>query len=155
VDRAQSLAELARRYLRGHAPADEHDLAKWAGLPLRDARSGLSAIAPELVQRSNGMLELEEVGNGGQPPPCLLDRWDPLLVGWRSRDLTLRHYPRLSEPETHFHPFAYVGGYAVAAWGLRNGVVEIDEPFARVTRADLEALGTDAADVQRFLSTNG
>ncbi len=43
VDRERALAELARRYLRAHAPADERDLAKWAGLPLRDARAGLDA----------------------------------------------------------------------------------------------------------------
>lgn len=38
VDRQTALAELARRYLAGHAPAGERDLARWAGLPLRDAR---------------------------------------------------------------------------------------------------------------------
>ena len=41
MDRDSALAELARRFLAGHAPADERDLAKWAGLPLRDARAGL------------------------------------------------------------------------------------------------------------------
>lgn len=46
VARERALAELARRYLAGHGPAGERDLAKWAGLPLRDARAGLDAIAP-------------------------------------------------------------------------------------------------------------
>lgn len=39
VDRERALAALARRYLAGHGPADDRDLAKWSGLPLRDARS--------------------------------------------------------------------------------------------------------------------
>ena len=39
-----ALAELARRYLAGHGPAGDRDLARWAGLPLRDARAGLRAI---------------------------------------------------------------------------------------------------------------
>ncbi len=47
-ERGRWLAELARRYLAGHAPADARDLARWAGLPLRDARAGLAAIAREL-----------------------------------------------------------------------------------------------------------
>ena len=34
-DRDAALAELARRFLAGHGPADDRDLAKWAGLPLR------------------------------------------------------------------------------------------------------------------------
>src|SRR5439155_4362698 len=43
VDRDRALAELARRYLAGHGPAGDRDLARWAGLPLRDARAGLAA----------------------------------------------------------------------------------------------------------------
>src|SRR5205085_4353270 len=44
VDRDAALAELARRFLVGHGPADDRDLAKWAGIPLRDARAALGAI---------------------------------------------------------------------------------------------------------------
>jgi len=35
---------------------------------------------------------------------------------------------------------------------LRQRVVEIDAPFARLTRTDLRTLERDAADVSRFLS---
>jgi hypothetical protein len=58
VDRDVALAELARRYLAGHGPAAAADLAKWAGLPLRDARTGLSAIAGELAERDDGLADL-------------------------------------------------------------------------------------------------
>ena len=34
-----------------HGPAEERDLARWAQLPLRDARAGLEAIASQLDQR--------------------------------------------------------------------------------------------------------
>jgi hypothetical protein len=77
VERERALAELARRYLAGHAPADDRDLAKWAALPLRDARAGLGAIAGELVQRGDGLLELEGRTRGGSPRACLLDQWVP------------------------------------------------------------------------------
>jgi hypothetical protein len=151
VERERALAELARRYLEGHAPADDRDLAKWAGLPLRDARSGLSAIAAEIRER-DGLLELKEAPRAGAPRACLLDQWDPLLVGWRSRESLLDRYPRRDSPEAHFRPFAYARARAVATWSLRKGVVSIDEPFASVTRADRAALAADAADVERFVS---
>ena len=151
VAREHALAELARRYLEGHAPADDRDLAKWAGLPLRDARAGLGAIATEASERQ-GLLELKGTRRGGSPRACLLDQWDPLLVGWRSRESLLDRYPRRDSPEAHFRPFAYVRARAVATWSLRSGVVTIDEPFARVTRAETRALAGDAADVARFLS---
>src|SRR6516165_1449805 len=54
VARERALAELARRYLAGHGPADARDLAKWSGLPLRDARAALEAIAAELDIRPDG-----------------------------------------------------------------------------------------------------
>jgi hypothetical protein len=152
VARERALAELARRYLCGHAPADERDLAKWAGLPLRDIRTGLSAIAGELVQRGDRLLGLKGAVVDGIPRAFLLDQWDPLLVGWRSRESLLAQYPRRASPEAHYRPFAYVRARAVATWSLRDGVVEIDKPFARLTRAEFQALTTDAGDLERFLS---
>lgn len=151
VGREASLAEFARRYLRGHAPADERDLAKWAGLPLGDARAGLEAIAAELIRRDDGLLELRGQDGDGRPRPCLLDRWDPVLVGWRSREAMLAHYPSRDLPETHYRPFAYVRGEAVATWGLREGKAKVDTPFGAVASADLRALIEDAGEVERFL----
>ena len=45
----EALAELAWRYFRGHGPATLRDLARWAGLTLRDARSGLALARPRLA----------------------------------------------------------------------------------------------------------
>ena len=58
VSRDVALAEFARRYLAGHAPAGERDLAKWGGLRLRDARAGLEAIAGSLEVRPDGLVSL-------------------------------------------------------------------------------------------------
>jgi DNA glycosylase AlkZ-like len=152
VEREAALAELARRYLIGHAPATDRDLAKWAGLPLRDARVGLTAIQDALVERSDGLLELEDTAGDGAPRACLLDRWDPVLVGWQSRERLLAHYPRLDSPEAHYRPFAYVSGQAVALWRLRGSEVELEEPFIALTHRQRRALTTDAADLVRFLA---
>jgi hypothetical protein len=142
LDRETALGELARRYLIGHAPADDRDLAKWAGLPLRDARAGLGAIARGAERRNAA----------GRARPCLLDQWDPVLVGWRSRNALLEHYPRRDSAEAHFRPFAYVRGRAVATWGAREGAAEIGTPFVPLRRADERALAADAEDVARFLA---
>ena len=87
VDRDAALAELARRYLVGHGPADERDLARWAGLPLRDARAGLGAIGSELVEREDGLVDLAKRPPAEpHPEPRLLGAYDPLLLGWTSRE---------------------------------------------------------------------
>lgn len=49
LDRDAALAELALRYLRGHGPATVADLARWAGLTVRDVRAGVAAVRDRLV----------------------------------------------------------------------------------------------------------
>ena len=70
IPRERALAQLARRYLAGHGPAGDRDLAKWAGLPLRDARAGLAAIASHLSQRPDGLVALSE-------PPATAELSEP------------------------------------------------------------------------------
>ena len=151
VDRARCLPELARRYLAGHGPAGERDLAKWAGLPLRDARAGLGAIANELDQRSDGLVALAgRLVAAPHPPPRLLGAYEPLLLGWESREPIVGSHRSLISSNGLFRPFALVRGRAVATWSLRDGQIAT-QPFVRLSRADSAALERDAADVARFL----
>jgi Winged helix DNA-binding domain len=157
VDRDRALAELARRYLAGHGPASDRDLARWAGLPLRDARAGLSAIAAELTHRDDGLVGLADrpdaPGAGAAlPPPRLLGAFDPLLLGWTSREDVLgERAARVVTVNGIFRPFALVRGRAVATWRLAGSAVAF-EPFERLGARDDAALRRDAADVRRFLA---
>src|SRR5918994_3561459 len=117
-------AERARRYLVGHGPASDRDLARWAGLPLRDARAGLSAIASELVQRADGLVDLaKRPAPEPVPPPRLLGAFDPLLLGWTSREEVVGPHKMLVTINGIFKPFALVDGRAVARWRLAGGKV--------------------------------
>ena len=158
-DRDVALAELARRYLAGHAPASERDLAKWAGLPLRDARRGLNAIAAELRPRADGLAELAISPAGRSagpaetpdlPPPRLLGSYDPLLHGWVDRKPVLGSATGIVTVNGLFRPFALVGGRAVATWALATGQVAL-APFAPLPEPVAAALRADAQDVVRFL----
>ena len=151
------MAELARRYLAGHGPAADRDLAKWAGLPLRDARRGLAAIGDGLAEQASGLVSLARGGvaaaarDGSRfPPPRLLGAFDPLLHGWVSREPVLGGRPGIVTSNGVFRPFALVGGRAVATWSMPRGQVTL-APFAPLAAADEAALLADAADVRRFL----
>jgi hypothetical protein len=151
VDRDAALAELARRFLVGHQPATDRDLAKWAGLPLRDARAGLQAIGSELDESGDGLLRLAKRHTAaGTPPPRLLGAFDPVLLGWTSREDVLGPHTNLVTRNGIFHPFAMVGGRAVAKWGFAAGVVSL-EPLQRLPAKVAAALDADAAAVARFL----
>lgn len=151
VDREAALAELARRYLAGHGPADDRDLARWAGLPLRDARAGLTAVAAELAERDDGLLDLAgREPPEPLPPPRLLGAFDPLLLGWTSRDDVVGRHKLLVTNNGVFRPFALVGGRAVARWRLSAGKLTI-EPLQRIPKRDTAALDADAEAVLRYL----
>jgi hypothetical protein len=152
VERERALAELARRYLAGHAPADARDLARWSGLALRDARAGLATIAPELRERPDGLLELAKRRTAvPEPRPRLLGAFDPLLLGWCSREELVAQNKTLVTNNGLFRPFALVRGKAVAGWKLTTGEVVL-EPFGRLAHADRVALEDDARDVVRYLA---
>ena len=151
-DRDVALAELARRYLVGHAPANDRDLARWAGLPLRDARAGLAAIASELIERDDGLVHLAKRPPVAEVPgPRLLGAFDPLLLGWTSRELILGPHTHLVTLNGIFRPFAMVKGRAVGTWKLNRGKVTI-EPLGKVSKAATAALTADAVDVERFMA---
>lgn len=152
VNRESALAELARRYLAGHAPATDRDLAQWAGVPLRDARAGLQKIARELVERDSGMVSLAAHERAAlAPPPRLLGPYEPVLLGWTSRVPILGEHVLKVTIEGVFRGFALVHGKGVATWSIRAGRV-VAEPFAPISPRDAAALNTDAQDVMRFLN---
>ncbi len=151
IDRSSALAELARRYLVGHGPATDRDLAKWAGVALGDARGGLRAISGELDQRPDGLLALSARPRAGaSAPPCLLGQYDPLLLGWVSREPILEEHLHVITVNGLFRPFALVHGRAVGTWKIASGRVVLT-PFQALKRAEMRELEADAADVERFL----
>jgi hypothetical protein len=160
IDRDAALAELARRYLRGHGPATAADLAGWAGVPLREARAGLAAIAAELVERGD-LVDLAargaEVGGGARAatpaaaiPPRLLGAFDPYLLGWKDRTFAVpaEHARRVHPGGGMVRATATGDGRVVGTWTLRRGEVEL-ELFARAAK---RAFQEETADVASFLT---
>jgi hypothetical protein len=147
------LGWLARRYLAGHGPAGERDLAKWAGLPVTWARRGLTAIAAELSDRPDGLAELAAAGRpAGPPPPRLLGAYDPVLMGWESRHPVLAGHREIVTVNGLFRPFALVAGKAAGIWAYQAGRVVLDR-FGPLTPDAEAALAAEARDVRRYLAS--
>jgi hypothetical protein len=169
MDREAALARLATRYLAGHEPADAADLANWAGIPLRDARRGLAAAA-RLGEVRGGddaqfRVTAESVPDTAEnlpdtaerPPdtadvdrPRLLGPFDPLLLGWRSREPVVGPHRSVVTVNGIFRAVALVGGRVTATWGLSAGVVTL-RPLEPIGESALAALDREAANVLRFL----
>ena len=160
------LAELARRYLAGHGPADAGDLAAWSGLPLTQARSAFTAIDDELSwwQTNAGpMATLTENPPNENPPDKgvspvarLLPRYDGYLLGWRGRDLVLdeRHRRAIHPGGGVLNAALTIDGIVRGAWSASSrgtSVILTVTPFAPLKRKEIAAVRADAADVSRFL----
>ena len=151
LDRAVALAELARRYLAGHGPADDRDLARWAGLPLQDCRKGLSSISTELAERDDGLLALRgQEPSGEDPPPLLLGAFEPLLLGWNGREeIVGENWAQLARGGM-ISPFALVEGKAAGSWRTRGRTITVT-PFAPFAPEVQKRLLADAEAVVRYL----
>jgi hypothetical protein len=150
-DRDAALAELARRYLAGHGPAEPADLAAWSGLPLRDAHRGFELLGDETEDRPSGCVALRgRTRRAGLPPPRLLGPFDPLLHGWRSREFVVGAHRDVVTVNGIFRPVALVDGRVVATWRLADGIVTV-EPREPVPVDVLDALAVEGAAVLRYL----
>ena len=137
VSRAAALSELGSRYLAGHGDGTDRDLAKWAGIGLRDARTALAGARPPVYDDST------------DPGPQLLGPWDELLLGWESRDDVLGGSTSVVTVNGIFKPIALVRGRAVATWTVSSGELQ---PFAPLPATVTRALDREYADVERFLA---
>ena len=149
IDRDASLAELARRYLAAFGPATEADLAYWSGLPKRDARAGLEAIARELTQYDDGLVDLKNRRAAPDRAPAkLLPLWDNYLLGWKDRSFQIDPQHTVTiYANGMIGPAASRGGRLVGRWTAPGGRVQI-EPF------DGPATGfaAEAKSVERFIA---
>ncbi|MFC6238911.1 winged helix DNA-binding domain-containing protein [Longivirga aurantiaca] len=154
-ERDVALAELARRYLAGHGPARDHDLAYWTGLPLRDARRGLAGVRG-LVDHGDGLVSLHADDDApAVPDPVLLGPFDPLLHGWKSRALVVGDDEEgVVTSNGLFRPVALVDGVAVAVWGLAGGrLTWTVRDGHRLSSPVEQALRIDAARVVDYLGS--
>jgi hypothetical protein len=88
--REEALAELGRRYVEGHGPAQVADLAWWSGLTLADARHALESATPPLVREAEGdrtfwASPTQAAARLRSPVVHLLPNYDELLIAFRDR----------------------------------------------------------------------
>jgi hypothetical protein len=153
--RDTALAELARRYVAGHGPASDRDLAYWSGLPLRDARSGLQAIAGELTELDNGLVDLAAGGASARRTGArLLPVFDAYLLGWKERTFAVpvEHRSKVYAGGM-IGPAAAVDGRVVGKWraARRDGGLVVDiETFVPLPSRVEAGLRREREDLARF-----
>jgi hypothetical protein len=154
--RGESLAELARRYIRAYGPADERDLSRWSGLPVREARAGFERIARELRDAGDGLFTL------GRPPRLprspvvrMLGAYDNYDLGYVDRTIALdaQHERQVNPGGGIIRPAIVVDGRYVATWSSKRSGSRLAvaiEPFATLADEIERAIEAEVADLGRF-----
>jgi hypothetical protein len=142
-------AELARRYLAGHAPAGPEDFASWSGLPMPVARAALAAAGPPG----------DPPVDGGRAGVRLLGAFDDWLLGWAGRGGIVGpdHERRVWPGGGILRPVVVDDGRIVATWTLdkrRARTVARISPFGTPSGTLPEGVEAEVADLGRFLGTD-
>jgi hypothetical protein len=161
LDREKALAELARTYIRAFAPATDRDFAYWAGLPLRDVRSGLESISREIEEVTVGE-ETMLVPRGGRPrlprpgQVRMLGNFDTYLLGWKDREFAVSGEHALHVKEGGggwIRPVIVEDGVVVGGWrsARKDGRLEVTLNLPKAERERLRtAIEAEVADIARF-----
>lgn len=122
TDRSAAVAEVVRRYLAGHGPATERDLAWWTKLTLTEVRAGFAAVRDELTEVTCGGASYWTLGEPPDPVPDgvrALAGFDEWVLGYTDRSPVLA--PRFFErvvPGMNgvFFPTLVEDGEVVGTW---------------------------------------
>jgi hypothetical protein len=149
LSREEAMATVARRYIHGHAPATDRDLAWWSGQNLTWAREAL-ALAGE-----SG----EAPVPASRPGVQILPGFDEFLLGYADRahagspDALARVVPGNSGM---FLPMIVAGGRIVGTWKRQvraAGLTVIPQWFERPSAAVEAGLHRAVRGYARFLGT--
>jgi len=162
LGRDESLAELARRYLRSHGPATVRDFVWWSGLITADARRGFEACgaASEAVEGlTYWSVESPASGSPREATAYLLPIYDEYLVAYRDR-ARVPHGPSViassSGKSVIFQHAAVIDGHVAGTWRTfrRSRDVEVTvTPLRRLKLDERRALVHAGERYQRYLET--
>nr|WP_181428751.1 winged helix DNA-binding domain-containing protein [Modestobacter versicolor] len=154
LEREEALGELALRFFASHGPATVKDLARWAGIGVRDVRAGLAVAAPGLERLDvDGTEHWLDPATPGRLAAAraeaaavhLLPGFDELVLGYADRSCTVppEHAQRIVPGNNGmFRSTAVHAGTVVGVWRTGRGKarpIEL-EPFGEVPADVLAAV---------------
>jgi len=162
-ERAEALAELARRYFTSHGPATVHDFVWWSGLKISEARAAIEMAPAYLTSETiDGkvywMSPNRPALRPASPSVHLLPGFDEYMLGYQDRSAALdpQHAQKIVPGGNGmFMPTLVINGRVAGTWKrvVKKKMVAITAaPFAPLKKAELRALAPAAERYGQFLN---
>ena len=161
-ERAEALAELAKRYFVSHGPATVRDFAWWSGLTITDAQKAVDSVRPALESSSIDRLVLWSAEAPDRSPSrhgaaFLLPNYDEYLIAYKDRAPVVdaaRAANVVARSNGAFANHLLIDGRLAGGWSrtcsANNVVIEV-APYKKLTAAQLRAVGNVADCYGEFL----
>ncbi len=161
LDRNDALVELARRYFMSRGPATVQDFAKWSGLTLADARTGLEAISAHLQHEAVGERTYwfpasKRSTTDGTATAYLMSIYDEYISSYKDRSdiIDEENSLKLQAMGNALTSITVVDGRLVGTWKrtLQKAAVVIEtNTLSRLTKAQDRAVALAARRYGVFL----
>lgn len=141
---------LAQRYVDGHGPVTEHDLAWWSGLPVTVCRKALLACG---ARREGPWFVPDSDGDAGPTGVRLCAGFDELLLGYRDRSAILdpAHADAVCPGGNGvFRPTVLADGRFVGTWRARRRTRDVTVEVAPFPGEGAVDVGRDATRYASF-----
>ena len=162
LERDEALAELARRYFTSHGPATLQDYVWWSGLPVANARAGLTMVKSQLTHE---VVDDQTYWFSPSNPPTnalsqtahLLPNYDEYTVGYtdRSAVFDIAHAHKLDSRSNSLLGYIMVlDGQVVGTWKRtikKDAVIITPNLFTPLNEAETRAFAIAANHYGAFL----
>jgi len=158
--RDEALAILAGRYFASHGPAALQDFAWWSGLLVGDARRGIEAAGPELVEAGGAGIWRSAAQARPMLPrrtiAALLPPWDEYLVAYKNRDVAVGHLSHHQENRLALvgRPLVAIDGRVCGSWrrSVAASIVQVSlDLWTPLSGAERRAVEQAVTRYGRFL----
>ena len=157
----EALAELALRYFSSRGPATLQDFTWWSGLNAGDARAGLEAVRPQLLQETVNKQTCWMAPDIAVPKETAsafaLPGFDEFLLGYKDRSAVLdaKHAQQVCPGGNGmFASTIVIDGRVAGTWkrSIRKTAIEIGAtPFAPLSKAERTAFAAAAESYAAFM----
>ena len=160
--RDEALAQLASRYFQSHGPATLRDFTWWSGLTVRDARTGIAAASPALVESTIDGRAHWGTANALAPSRTttawLLPNYDEYLIAYKDRGAVVeasRAANLVARSNGGFSHHLIIDGRLAGGWRrtLNGHIVMVEvAPYKPLTPAQKGAVAAAADHYGEFLN---